>query len=324
MDRRWPRAAVLGFVLVVGGVAGAQAPEAPLRAARWVSAPPDDAAAVLSRTPTECLAPPRDPDAALSVEVGRAAFRDPLLLGGQAGRAGLSCESCHREGRGNPHFHFPGISGAPGTADVTASLFSTHRGNGLDDPKPIPDLSGPKAALKVSQAPGDPALETFIHGLITEEFDGRAPPPSVLSGLAAYVRALDPAACPARADQPAALDHALDDVRRAGLAADGLLARGDRPAAAVMVGAARSRLRLIDERYAGPALAPQRQRLRDADRDLAAIAETIRAGRPDASRRLARWLRRLPALKAALAPAEPRSLFNPKRLEEALTRRLPG
>lgn len=81
--------------------------------------------------------------------------------GGQAARAGLSFESCHRSGRPHPQFLFPGASGAPGTADVTASLFSSHRGNGRDDPVPIPDLSGPRARL----AP-------FIHGLVTQEFDG--------------------------------------------------------------------------------------------------------------------------------------------------------
>ncbi|MGF7473737.1 hypothetical protein WFJ45_23635, partial [Salmonella enterica subsp. enterica serovar Minnesota] len=73
-----------------------------------------------------------------SARIGRAAFNSPLLLGGQAARAGLSCASCHRNGRGNPDFHFPGISGAPGTADVTASLLSSHRGDGQFNPKPIP------------------------------------------------------------------------------------------------------------------------------------------------------------------------------------------
>lgn len=322
MDRGRRRAAVLGLILA-GGVAVGQGVLAPPRAARWTSSQ-ENAAQVLSRAPTECLTPSGDRDVSLSIEVGRAAFRDPLLLGGQAGRAGLSCEACHREGRGNPHFHFPGVSGAPGTADVTSSLFSTRRGNGLDDPRPIPDLSGPKAALKIAQANDDPALETFIRGLIVEEFDGRAPPPAVLRGLAAYVRALDPAACPQAADQPVTLDHALSDAHRAAIAAEGLLAKNDPIAAVAMIGAARSALRRIDERYAGPALAPPRGRLREADRRLAAIAEDVRSDRTDAARRLAHWRKAIPALRAVLAPAEPASLFNSKRLEGALNHRLPG
>nr|QQZ49991.1 hypothetical protein JKL49_25640 [Phenylobacterium glaciei] len=72
--------------------------------------------------------------------------------GGQAARAGVACETCHRSGRSNPDFLFPGVSGPPGSADVTSSLFSSHRGDGIDDPVPIPDLSGPRAGLKVAPA----------------------------------------------------------------------------------------------------------------------------------------------------------------------------
>ncbi|MEM6586393.1 MAG: hypothetical protein AAF692_11620, partial [Pseudomonadota bacterium] len=35
---------------------------------------------------------------------GEALFKAPLLLGGQAAKAGISCHSCHVNGRGNPHF----------------------------------------------------------------------------------------------------------------------------------------------------------------------------------------------------------------------------
>ena len=157
MDRRRRRTGALALLAAsFGTLAAAEAADVPLRALRWIAPTADPA--VLTRAPHECVRAPRAPDQALLVEVGRAAFRTPVVLGGQAARAGLSCDSCHRNGRGNPDFRFPGVSGAPGTADVTSSLFSSHRGNGVDDPKPIPDLGGPKAALKVSQAPGDPDL----------------------------------------------------------------------------------------------------------------------------------------------------------------------
>ncbi|MBS0362340.1 MAG: hypothetical protein JSR98_13260, partial [Proteobacteria bacterium] len=188
--------------------------DAPLRSLLWVAtgASPERA---LGTVPTECLKIPADPALAARVEVGRAAFRTQVLLGGQAARAGINCETCHRAGRANPDFHFPGVSGAPGTADVTNSLFSTHRDNGIDDPKPIPDLSAPKARLKVDQDPGQQKLEPFIHGLITEEFDGPEPTPAVLDGLASYVRALNPAACPAKARAPLTVALLMSDARRA-------------------------------------------------------------------------------------------------------------
>ena len=336
MDRRRRRpakelaAAGLFGGLVLAGFAGVSAlaaaaalGDAPIRGMLWVAKDADPARA-LGSVPTECLKVPADPVLAAKVEVGRAAFRTPVLLGGQAGRAGINCETCHRDGRANPDFLFPGVSGAPGTADVTNSLFSTHRGNGIDDPKPIPDLSGPKARLKVSQVPADRKLEPFIHGLITEEFDGPEPTPAVLEGLAAYVRALDPAACPAKARQPLDLGLLMADARRAIRAAEVEAAAGDGATAVVMVASARSRLGLIDERYAGPALARPRAALRAADRRLAEAQDALRGRRPDAPRRLAAWLADSGPLEIRLQARQKASLFNPALLAQAVKRRLPG
>ena len=133
MDRPGIRAAGLAGAALLA--LGAAAVEPPLRALRWLAAGADPVAAA-TREPAECLRPTQDRDQTWRIEVGRAAFRSPLLLGGQASRAGLSCESCHLAGRDNPRFHFAGLSGAPGTADVTASLFSSHRGDGVWNCRP--------------------------------------------------------------------------------------------------------------------------------------------------------------------------------------------
>ena len=318
--------AFLGGVLLAGiGIAGAFAAlgDAPIRGMLWIAKDADPVRA-LGSVPTECLKAVADPTLAASVEVGRAAFRTPVLLGGQAARAGINCETCHRAGRSNPDFLFPGISGAPGTADVTNSLFSTHRGNGIDDPKPIPDLSGPKAKLKISQAPADKKLEPFIHGLITEEFDGPEPTPTVLEGLADYVRALDPAACPARAREPLGVGLLMADARRAMRAAEREAALGDAATAVVMVASARSRLGLIDERYGAADLAGSRAALRTADQRLAEAQTALRAHRPDAPRLLVAWLADSGPLEAQLRLGEKESLFNPTLLTQAVKRRLPG
>ena len=184
MDRRRQATLLLtgAAVVATGIVLAGVATQSPLRAAHWL--PADRQAHALAYEPTECLSPAGDPQLAHRIAIGRAAFRTPLLLGGQAARAGLSCNSCHRDGRGNPNFQFPGLSGAPGTADVTSSLMSSHRGDRIDNPKPFPDLSGPKEKLKVSRNPADRKLETFIHGLIVEEFDGPEPTPMTLDGIA--------------------------------------------------------------------------------------------------------------------------------------------
>jgi len=330
LDRRRSRS--LGLLTLVGAAAGfaaalaAPSPDQPpdrspdrppLRAANWLAASADPVQA-LGFTRPECFKRPKGARAAYLAEVGRAAFRTPLVLGGQAARAGVTCETCHQGGRRNPDFQFPGLSGAPGTADVTSSLFSSHRDDGIDNPKPIPDLGGPKSALKISQAPKDRALEPFIHGLVTEEFDGAEPPPAVLAGLAAYVRALSPDACPAEALRPLHVQDLMAEARRAAHAADLALQRRDPETAVLMIGSARTELGLINERYDAPELAPTRAALRAADLELAAVAEAIRrrdqrpATPPEAL--MAVWFEGATALEARLVREEPKSLFNPARL----------
>jgi hypothetical protein len=313
LGRPRPRAAVAVVAAALGGLAIAQTAEPPLRAMRWAPADADPLRA-FGQAPAECLKPPAEPALAQKVEIGRAAFRTPVVLGGQAARAGLSCESCHRSGRGNPDFLFPGVSGAPGTADVTSSLFSSHRGNGAFDPRPIPDLGGPKSALKVKPE----ALRSFIHGLVVEEFDGPEPPAAVLDGLVAYVRAMDPAYC-AGNEGPVTLAGLMADYSRALAAADAALAGGDRPTAVLMVAAARARLALAHERFED---ADVRLRIVAEDQLLAELQDRLRGGRRDAAGRLAERRKRAGALEAALARYEPASLFDPDRLAEAAKRRL--
>lgn len=312
MDRSGPRAAGL-IAAALAGLAGlAWGQQAPgLRAERWI-APGSDRVMVLSREPTECLNWPSDAKLRLSVAVGRAAFRDPLLLGGQAARAGVSCETCHRAGRSNPDFHFPGVSGAPGTADVTSSLFSSHRGDGVDNPKPIPDLSVEKSQLKVAQDRGSGDLERFIEGLVTQEFDGRPPPAVVLSGLADYVRALDPGACPAEASRPITAQALLADADQSLEAAAALSARGDNAAAQAMVRAARARLFLIDERQ-GDRRARARLRAFDQTLSRAVTPQAMTAARTEL----------VHALTPAIEKGVPSSLFNPNRLAAGADSALP-
>lgn len=312
-----PRPALVALAVACMGMASAgPAASPPVRAARWV-APSEDAVTALTSRPVECLAKPHTAEAAYEVEVGRAAFRTPLLLGGQASRAGLACESCHTNGRVNRSFFFPGLSGAPGTADVTSSLFSSHLDDGVDNPKPIPDLGGDKARLKIPQTVGTPELPHFIHGLITEEFDGAEPPPGVLSGLAAYVRALSPSACPAGAIEPVRVGQPISDARRAVNTAISALDRDDDQTAVLMIEAARTQLSLIDERYG--AFPRDRNGLRVAALDLSAAIADVRPGRASRARTaLIAWLARAPIWIVPVESDEGASLYNPSVLRQSL------
>lgn len=303
-----------GVILAAASIAfaAAAAAQSPLRAARWL--PPERQAYSLAHEPSECLLQTANPQAAHRIAIGRAAFRTPALLGGQAARAGLSCNSCHRNGRGNPDFSFPGLSGPPGTADVTSSLMSSHRGDGVSNPTEIPDLGGATHKLKVSRNPSGRALETFIRGLIVEEFDGSEPTALTLDSVAEYVRALSPRACPRTAEQRIGLSAYLSDSRVAVQAAGFALDARDPVTARLMVASARSALGLIDERYAGPTLARDRRLIRNADLELAAIQSAIDAGESRTPLRIAAWLARLPHWAEPLERDEPLSLFNPEHL----------
>ena len=317
MDRQRARiAAVLLGCSIVGAAAAALSP---IRAARWI-AHGADVAKLLSEKPSECLAKPATPDQAYQVEIGRAAFNTPLLLGGQASRAGLQCESCHRGGRTNPDFFFPHVSGKPGTADVTTSVFSSHRGDGINNPKPIPDLSGPRALLKISRDPKKPDLRNFIHGLVTEEFDGAEPPPAVLEGLAAYVRSLKPEACPPNPASSIRMQSVMADATRAMRAAQAAISRKDAATAVLMVASARTQLGLIYERYQAPTLDKERALLRDADLDLAAIQNNLRAGDAMGAMRLALWPGQASVLAGKIQVSEDKSLFDTRRLSAAVRR----
>jgi hypothetical protein len=314
MDR-WRRAA-LGLAagstaLLVGAAAGF---DPPLRVLRWL-APGTNVARAVGSKPAECL--PRsfaDPQQAYLVALGRTAFRTPLLIGGQAARAGLPCEGCHLNGRNNPDFHFPGVSGPPGTADITSSIFSSHRGDGVDNPSPIADLGGPKASLVIDQGAAKLDLETFVHGLVTEEFDGAEPPAAVLQGLTAYLRAQDPKTCAGAPRVPVTLASIMTEARRAVTAGQAALAHNDQPTALLMIQAARSQMALIFERYDRPALNRDRLTIQAADLDLAAALDDLRANKPGAADRLTAWGVRSRQWEKSLARDEPQSLFAPVRL----------
>lgn len=304
MDRRGALAALF---LIAGGAA---APALPIKEAQWIDPPARLEA--LTRQPRECLALPNHAGTRAQVAVGRALFRTPLLLGGQAARAGLSCASCHANGRGNPHFRFPGISGPPGTADITASLFSSHRGDGKDNPVPIPDLA--IDLPKISRDPADPALRAFIRGLIVEEFDGLEPPPAALDGLTAYVRALRKDACPAQPSEPRTLEGELGESALAVFAAEQMIAAGDTATARLLLAAARSSLGRADERLLEHKAARKRiAKLDDGLRDAQAAL-----GGQIVPERLQIWAGEFGRARPDFKRAASGSLYHPEQVRKAM------
>jgi len=193
-------AAASSLVLLASfGLDGSQAfAERPLIAdLKWVHTDAD-AVAALTMIPAECLVMSRNAERARLVRLGRVAFRSPVLLGGLAARVGMSCDSCHRNGHDNPVFHFTGVSGDPGTADVTGSVFSTNRDDGRLNPVVIPTLVDVASAPPFGTMRPVPDLRTFLHAAVVDEFQGEPPPQSVVEGMLAYIEGLQSAGCPKR------------------------------------------------------------------------------------------------------------------------------
>jgi hypothetical protein len=252
-------------------------------------------------------------------QAGNALFNTPTLLGGQAAKAGLSCASCHVNGRGNPHFLLPQVSGAPGTADVTNSFFSAARGNGRFDPVLIPDLAAPG---KISRDPAAKALEGFIRNLIVEEFSGAEPSPEMLSALAGTIRLLEPCAVAKPSYKQPLVQRTL--TLQIGLIDDALdgavymAGRGDGAAARLLIAAARHQLGIIDERYPARRFPQEHARLLEASSALQALA-----GDADDSTKFASaleiWRKNFTNTQLpTLIRKQPRSLYDLKQLAKAL------
>lgn len=309
MDRRARaiRYLITGATLVLA-VAASSASRDQLQALIWTARGAERE--VLLLQPPACLDPAADPSV---VAYGRALFNAPQLLGGQAARAGISCASCHANGRRTAGFLLDGVSGAPGTADVSASFFSIARANGQFDPKPIPDLAAPG---KVARDPAERAVEQFTRGLIVEEFAGREPAPAELTAVSAYLRALRP--CPDERDERRGLVADLQLLREtigaAALRAD----LGDDAGAAVLASAARFRLGLIEERFPGSPFVRERKQLLAASRALQPVGEA----RAPTAARFRLWLARFERDVALhLTRGERRSLYNARQVERWLAAR---
>jgi hypothetical protein len=244
------------------------------------------------------------------IEIGRALFRSPALLGGPAARVGLSCHACHSNGRVNERFLLEELTDRPGAADVTAEWSSRVRGDGVFNPIDIPDLAGVGERPYLGRV-RDPSLEHFVRGVIVEEFQGIEPPAPALASLLEYLRALEE--CPPTVTR-VTLAGAADDARRAVAAGE---ATTDAPTAWLVLLAAQDAIgriverlppqRFADDRAAFEALSREVGAWRNAD-DVHVALATAAPG----------WRARFDATVARVARRERQTYFNEAVLRRAL------
>lgn len=300
-----------------------------IRALRWI-APGADKVQALTTRPVACANAPiaKSPDSAAGLtnlqryEVGRLAFESPALLGGAAGRMGLSCSSCHLNGRDNADFFLDGVSDAPGRADVTSNLLSKIRGDGAFNPTRIPDLA--KKDGKQIRERLSPEFRTKVRGLVVEEFDGQEPEKPVFDALVSFMNAQDVEFCVDPLARTAV--HAKDDIADAKAAmelADALEGEGDRKAAMLMGRIARERLGVVHEKFVLASQGDVRNALVAASRSIetwmsAMPAEVGVGHKLDHWETYAQAVRELDVAGALVLREEPRSLYNPDVLRAAL------
>jgi hypothetical protein len=123
--------------------------------------------------------------------LGDVAFSSPLILGGVARQAGISCNTCHVNGATNPRLFIPGLALRPGTFDTTGHLFNPKTDNGVLDPLTTPSLRGAHLLAPYGHDGRTPSLREFVHNVIVNEFDGPEPAREILDALLVYIEDID-------------------------------------------------------------------------------------------------------------------------------------
>lgn len=308
MDRH-RRALKLFAALAAVVLAGASAGETLLLREQAWTAQSETLARDLTHAPAECLATRTE-----VVEIGRALFRSPVLFGGPAARAGLSCNACHSNGAVNAHFLLPELTNVPAHADVSSEWASNVRGDGVMNPLPIPSLAD-VADRETFGHLREPSLETFVRRVIMEEFQGHEPPSQALDGVMAYLRALRSDAC--QGEQNAVtLSTAADNVRRALAAAES----AEPKTASLLLYAAQDAIGRIAERLPPPTFARDRQHYEMLARELGQLrnAQNLNAAM---TADLPGWRARFDAAISRTSRHEQRTYFDEATLRAALSAR---
>lgn len=319
MDQRRFRQLIYTIVILVIGSASLSADDQNiLRAQDWLESDQTKQLEILSQ-PYAKGPDNFSSDAEKSTyQLGEALFRTPTLLGGQAAKARISCNSCHLSGGGNSSFLFPNISGDPGTADVSNSFFSSFRGNQNFDPIAIPDL---RQVGKISKDPAKSDLRNFIRGLIVEEFNGNIPSDKALDAITYYVQNLEPMDI-SNSDNATSIASVGDPISIIEQSYDNIqisIRENDMETAKLLVDSIRHQLGLIYERYNHKKLNKHRNDIINSSTEIAQIRDAIIQQKDNLDQNIKNWKEDFEELKISLVKNEKLSLYNIKHLRQMIS-----
>jgi cytochrome c peroxidase len=151
------------------------------------------------------------------VALGNTAFSAPSLFGAKAREAGLSCDTCHRQGHTNPRFFIPGLSVRHGGLDPATAFFNPMADDGVTNHVDIPSLRGVRYLAPYGRDGRIASLREFTRNVIVGEFGGAEPSPSILDALVAYMEQFEFLPNP-RIDQLGQLTAKANDAEKRGQA----------------------------------------------------------------------------------------------------------
>lgn len=125
------------------------------------------------------------------VALGNMAFASPLIFGGAARKAGLTCETCHNQGDVNRVFFIPGLSDRPGGLAVVNTVFNADTNNDLHRHIDIPSLRGIRYFGPYGRDGRMASLRDFTRNVIVNEFAGPEPSPKLIDAITAYMEQID-------------------------------------------------------------------------------------------------------------------------------------
>lgn len=146
--------------------------------------------------------------------LGDMLFSSAAIFGGKARDAGMSCNTCHQQGAGNPQLFVPGLSSRPGNFDTSGALFNPKADNGVFDPVTPPSLRGAKYLAPYGHDGRFASLRDFVRNVIVNEFAGPEPSGQVLDALVTYIHEISFLPSPKLGAGGRLTDKASDAARR--------------------------------------------------------------------------------------------------------------
>ena len=134
---------------------------------------------------------PTRTDGVIDLLLGDLLFHSPYILGGEARRAGLSCQVCHPNGATNTTLVIEGVSDRPGNVDLTTAHFRAGADNRIADAVNTPSLRGVRFTGPYGRDGRTASLSEFVRDVVTNEFGGAPLPAAQLSALVRYVQDID-------------------------------------------------------------------------------------------------------------------------------------